>query len=63
VAEHGVQIQGSRRLIQSPQGFRIIGIELEELSNQSLWNLGRGQIHAVQSTKQRQQIQSGYFQT
>jgi hypothetical protein len=63
MAKHSVQVQISRRLIQSPQGFRIIGIEFEELSKESLWNLSRGQIHTVQSTKQRQQIHSGCFQT
>src|SRR5271169_2893011 len=63
MAKHGVQIQGCHRLIQSPQGFHIIGIECEELSKESLRNLSRGQIHAVQSTKQRAQNQSGCFQT
>ena len=53
-AQHGRQIQGARRLIQSPQGFRIIGIEFEEPSKQPLRNLRRGQIQAVQSTKQRE---------
>jgi hypothetical protein len=63
MAKHSVQVQISRRLIQSPQGFRIIGIEFEELSKESLRNLTWRQIHAVQSTKQRQQIHSGCFQT
>ena len=63
MAKHSVHVQVSRRLIQTPQGFRTIGIEFEELSNESLRNLSRGQIHTVQSTKQRQQIHSGGFQT
>jgi hypothetical protein len=63
MAKHDVQIQTSGRLIQSPQCFRIIGIEFEQLSKESLRNLSGRQIHAVQGTKQRQQIQSGGFQT
>ena len=63
IAEHGLQIQGSRRLIQAPESLRIVGVQLKEMSNQSLRNLRRHQIHSVQSTKQRQQIEPGRFQT
>ncbi len=63
VAEHELQIQGSRWLIQGPERLGKVGIQFEELSNQPLRDLSRGQIHLVQSTKQRQQIEPGRFQT
>ena len=40
VAEHRMQIQACRRLIQRPESFRIIGIQLKELSDKPLRNLG-----------------------
>jgi len=49
-------------LIQGPESLRIIGIEFKELSNQSLRNLRRRQIHSIQSAKQCQQIEPGCFQ-
>src|ERR1035438_9710025 len=55
IAEHGLHIQGSRRLIQGPESLRIAGIQIKELSNQSLWNFRRCRIHSVRSAKQPQQ--------
>src|SRR5450755_1007748 len=39
MAKHGGHVQGRRGLIQSPQGFCIIGIQFEELSDESLRDL------------------------
>src|ERR1700681_2565025 len=63
IAEHGLQIQGFRRLIQGPESLHKVGIEFKELSNQSLRDLRGRQIHSVQSSKQGQQIEPGRFQT
>jgi hypothetical protein len=57
------QLEPAGSLIESPQSFDIIGIQFEQLSQKHLRNLGRGEIHPVQSTKQRQQIQTSCFQT
>jgi hypothetical protein len=48
-------------LIQNPESLGVVGIQLKELPNQSLRNLIWGQIHSVESAKQRQQIQPGRF--
>ena len=63
VAEHGVEIQTARRLVQCPESFHIIGIQLKQLPEKPLGYLGGCQIHPVQSTKQRQQIESCSFQS
>ena len=47
VAEHGWQVQAGRRLIQGPQSFGIVSIQLQELLHKSLRNLGGRQIHTV----------------
>jgi hypothetical protein len=49
-------------LVQSPERLGIVGVQLKELSNQSLWNLSGRQVHPVQRAKQRQQIEPGSFQ-
>jgi len=49
-------------LIQPPESLHIIGVEFEQLPDEPLRDLLRCQIHAVQSTKQRQQIEPGRFQ-
>jgi hypothetical protein len=53
IAEHGLHLQGSGSLLQGPEGLRIVGIQLKELSNQSLRDLRGCQIHSIQRTKQR----------
>jgi len=45
------------------ESLHIIGIQFKELSNQSLRNFGWCQIHSIQRTKQRQQIEPRRFQT
>ncbi len=63
IAEHGLDIQGSGSLLQGPEALRIVGIQLKELSNRSLRDLRGCQIHSIQRTKQRQQIEPRRFQT
>ena len=63
VAQHGMQVELARRLIESPQSFCIVGIQFEQLPEEALWNLWRRQIHAVQGAEKRQQVQSRGFQT
>jgi hypothetical protein len=38
-------------LVECPQGFNVVGIQLEELANQALRNLSRREIHSIQGTK------------
>ena len=49
-AEHGPQIQASEA-DPRPESLGIIGIQFKKLSNQSLRNPGRRQVHSVQSAK------------
>lgn len=63
IAQHDVYVELSRRLIESPEGFHIVGIQFEQWPYEALWNLLRRQVHAIQGTEKRQQIQSGGFQT
>jgi hypothetical protein len=63
VSEHSTHIQASRRLVQSPKSFHQIGIQFKELTEQSLWDLCRRQVHPIQGSEQSQQVESGSFQT
>jgi hypothetical protein len=40
VAEHGAEIQAGGRLIQRPESFHIVGIELKQLAYQALRDFG-----------------------
>jgi hypothetical protein len=63
IAQHDSQTEFPRRLIEPPECFHIVRIEFEQLSDQALGYLGRGQVHLIQRTKQRQQIQPRGFQS
>jgi hypothetical protein len=63
VAEHGVEIQAARGLVQCPESFHVIGIQLKQLAYQALGDFSGRQIHPIQRPKQRQQIEPGSFQT
>ncbi|HEY5161853.1 MAG TPA: hypothetical protein VII81_02485 [Terriglobales bacterium] len=58
-----MEIQTARRLVQGPESFHIIGIQLKQLAYQALGDFSGRQIHPIQRPKQRQQIESGSFQT
>src|SRR3989304_10418272 len=45
IVKHGANIQAVRRLIERPEGFGIVSVQLEYLSEKSLGNLVRGEIH------------------
>ena len=62
IAEDGLAVQATRRLVERPKRLRKISIELKELSKKALRDLVRRQIHAVQGAEQRQQVKSGGFQ-
>jgi hypothetical protein len=63
IAQHGGQTEFSRRLIESPECLHVVCIEFKQLPDQMLGYFGWGQIHPVQRTKQRQQVQPCSFQS
>ena len=52
IPKHGLEIEGAGRPIDCREGFYKVGIEFKQLTDEPLRNLGRGQIHAIQSSKQ-----------
>jgi len=51
VAPQGTDIQASRGLVQTPESFRIISIELKKLTKEPLRDFRSRQVHAIQSTE------------
>ena len=49
IAQHCTQTEFARRLIESPERFRIVCIEFEQVADQALGCRGRCQIQPVQS--------------
>ncbi len=46
----------------TPESFHIIGVEFEQLSEESLRDLLRCQVHPVQGAEERQQVEPRGFQ-
>jgi hypothetical protein len=63
VAQHGTQVEFPRWLVEPTQGFHIVRIQFEQLTDKALGDLGWSQIHPVQGTKQSEQIQPCGFQS
>ena len=62
VAGHRVEIEGTRRLIQGPEGFRTVGVELKERVELGLGEVRRRNLGVVERAEQRQRVQPGRFE-
>ena len=56
VAQHDRHVEFARWLIESPEGFHVVGIQFEQLPYEALGDLLRRQVHAIQGTEECQQI-------
>ena len=63
VVEHCRAVEPMSRLIQSPERLGAVGIEFEELVQQSLRELEGGQDHLIQGPEQSEGVESSRLKT
>ena len=62
VADHGVEVERARRLIERPEGFGTAGVELGQVRQGSVWELAWREGRLVQGAQQRERVEAGPFQ-
>ena len=62
VAGHRVEIERASRLIQGPEGFRTVGVELKEPVELGLGEVRRRDLGVVERAEQRQRVQPRRFE-
>lgn len=62
VADHRVEIERTSRLIQGPEGFRTVGVELKERVELGLGKVRGWDLGVVERAEQRQRVQPCRFE-
>ena len=62
ITQQGMNIKRVARPVERPESFDIVRIEFKELVDKALRNLGDGQVHLVEGSKQSQQVEPGRLQ-
>ena len=62
VLQHGLPSEPATLLVERPESLDIVGVELKELLEEALGNFGGREVHLVEGTEQRQQIEPRRFQ-
>ncbi|MGH7165258.1 MAG: hypothetical protein ACREIS_07020 [Nitrospiraceae bacterium] len=62
IADHGLEVERAGRLIQGPERFRTVGIELEELVGVRLRKVRRWDGDVIESAQKGERIQPRHLQ-